>query len=199
MDLKEYQEKSRTTALYPNLGENIVYPTLGLVGEIGETFEKIKELPSKEDLLFTDGRPNYDLIFNYEPIQNYQEKIVEIQKEFGDVLWYLSQCCSELGIDLYDTFHTSCHFKYSKGTIDDMVVRASRIAEIVKKVIRDKDGVSDNDTVKAILEELSNISDCLKNVLEAYDVDIHVVAQQNIDKLFSRKERGTLQGSGDNR
>ena len=34
MNLNEYQCKSRETALYPNVGDNVVYPTLGLAGEV---------------------------------------------------------------------------------------------------------------------------------------------------------------------
>ena len=45
MNFKEYQEKSRQTAIYPNLGENFIYPSLGLAGETGEVMEKIKKLP----------------------------------------------------------------------------------------------------------------------------------------------------------
>ena len=39
----EYQRRSRETAVYPHLGENLVYPALGLCGEAGETAEKIKK------------------------------------------------------------------------------------------------------------------------------------------------------------
>ena len=43
MTFEEYQQKSRTTALYPNTGNNFIYPTLGLAGEAGEVAEKIKK------------------------------------------------------------------------------------------------------------------------------------------------------------
>ena len=42
MDFKTYQTKARNTAIYPNLDSNIIYPTLGLVGEAGEVAEKVK-------------------------------------------------------------------------------------------------------------------------------------------------------------
>jgi NTP pyrophosphatase (non-canonical NTP hydrolase) len=44
MDFDEYQKKSRKTALYPDAGNNFVYPTLGLSGEAGEVAEKIKKV-----------------------------------------------------------------------------------------------------------------------------------------------------------
>ena len=43
MDFKEYQEKSRKTAIYPKIGENYVYPALGLGDEAGEVLGKIKK------------------------------------------------------------------------------------------------------------------------------------------------------------
>lgn len=84
MDFKEYQKRSRKTAFYPDAGGNYIYPTLGLVGEAGEVAEKIKKV------LRDDGG------------EVSSEKRVEIEKELGDVLWYLAQVASELGLSLED-------------------------------------------------------------------------------------------------
>lgn len=109
MDLNTYQEKSRATAVYPNLGSNFVYPTLGLSGETGEIAEKVKKIIRDDDGVITD------------------EKRDQIAKEAGDVLWYLSQLATEIDYSLED------------------------------------------------------------------------IAQMNLDKLASRAARGVLSGSGDNR
>ncbi len=109
MTFNEYQNDSRKTALYPNIGNNFVYPTLGLAGEAGEVAEKIKKV-------IRDKGGIVDEITKQ-----------EIKKELGDVLWYVSQIASELGLSLED------------------------------------------------------------------------VASENIKKLFSRLERGKINGSGDNR
>jgi len=109
MDFSQYQKKSRETAIYPDAGENFVYPTLGLSGEAGEVSEKIKKVIRDEDGVISD------------------DKREEIKKELGDVLWYVSQLSTELGLKLED------------------------------------------------------------------------VAQLNLDKLSSRKERGVLHSDGDNR
>lgn len=84
MTFQEYQQESRKTALYPDLGNNFVYPTLGLSGEAGEVAEKIKKVIRDDDGSVSD------------------EKRQEIKKELGDVLWYLAQLATELGLDLDD-------------------------------------------------------------------------------------------------
>ena len=82
MELNEYQSKSRQTALYPNVGNNPIYPTLGLSGEAGEVAEKVKKiLRDKEGVFDFDSKE-------------------AIKLELGDVLWYVSQLSSELGYDL---------------------------------------------------------------------------------------------------
>jgi len=82
MNFQEYQEKSRKTALYPNVGENFIYPTLGLAGEAGEVAEKVKKvIRDKGGMVDDDTRK-------------------DIQKELGDVLWYVAQIASELKLSL---------------------------------------------------------------------------------------------------
>jgi NTP pyrophosphatase (non-canonical NTP hydrolase) len=82
MKFREYQLKSRKTAIYPNIGKNLSYPTLGLCGESGEVAEKVKKL-------IRDKKGKLDL-----------ETRKEIIKEVGDVLWYLSAIASELNVGL---------------------------------------------------------------------------------------------------
>ena len=82
MNFKEYQEKSAETALYPNRGQNFIYPTLGLVGEAGEVAEKVKKI-----LRDNDGKLE-------------ETRVQEIKKELGDVLWYVAALCRELGLDM---------------------------------------------------------------------------------------------------
>lgn len=109
MLLSEYQQRSRVTAVYPNAGEDLLYPTLGLCGEAGEVAEKVKKMLRDDDGVLSD------------------ERRAALGKELGDVLWYVAQVATEAGLDLDE------------------------------------------------------------------------VAGANLDKLLSRRDRGVLQGSGDDR
>lgn len=84
LTFNEYQKHSRKTAIYPNLGENFEYPTLGLVGEAGEVAEKIKKI--LRDKSGSIGKKDKQILI----------------EEIGDVLWYLSNLSSELGLKLGD-------------------------------------------------------------------------------------------------
>ena len=103
----DYQQQSRKTAIYPNLGSDLIYPTLGLVGEAGEVAEKVKKMIRDDGGMLTAERREL------------------LKKEIGDVMWYVAQLCTELGFDMDE------------------------------------------------------------------------VANHNLDKLFSRKDRGQLHGDGD--
>jgi len=96
MNFQEYQEKSRKTAIYPNAGENYVYPTIGLAGETGEVSEKIKKV-------IRDKNGVVD-----------EETKEAIKKELGDVLWYVSQLATELGLSLDDIAENNIEKLYSR-------------------------------------------------------------------------------------
>lgn len=104
-----YQKWASTTAVYPNVGKNINYPTLGLCSESGEVAGKVKKL----------HRDHGDAI-----TPEIRQALI---KELGDIMWYVAATCSELGLDM------------------------------------------------------------------------SVVARENMDKLNSRRDRGTLGGDGDDR
>jgi len=82
MDLKDYQKKARKTAIYPNIGHNFIYPTLGLAGEAGEVAEKIKKCIRDNGGILDEDRKK------------------ELIKELGDVLWYISNIASEINVSL---------------------------------------------------------------------------------------------------
>lgn len=77
-----YQLQSRKTWNVIPMNHPIVYPTMGLVNEAGEVAGKIKKLfRDKEGKISPEDR-------------------LALKKELGDVLWYLTQICTELGLSL---------------------------------------------------------------------------------------------------
>lgn len=83
MKFIEYQEKAHGTSLATKIGEStFLYPVLGLVNEAGEVAGKIKKL-------YRDGggivTPEFKEM---------------LRGELGDVLWYLSEVCTQLDITL---------------------------------------------------------------------------------------------------
>jgi len=74
------------------------------------------------------------------------------------------------------------------------------VCEKVKKQIRDKDGdLNDKKFLTEVGKELGDVLWYVSNLASDLQLDLETIAKGNIDKLYSRKERGTLQGSGDNR
>ena len=112
MNFNEYQEKAKTTALYldgikkefPDLPQKI-YKLLGIsyvsngLGETGEVQGKIKKI-------IRDSNGNIT-----------EEHKKEIGKELGDVIWYVSQMCEELGISFQDV---------AEGNIEKLFSRKER-------------------------------------------------------------------------
>tara|TARA_Y100001968_G_C19391330_1_gene735759 strand:- start:169 stop:498 length:330 start_codon:yes stop_codon:yes gene_type:complete len=99
MNLNHYQHKSRSTALYPNVGNNPIYPTLGLAGEAGEVADKVKKILRDKDGVFDQASKE------------------AIKLELGDVLWYVAQLSSELGFELESV---------AQANLDKLTNRASR-------------------------------------------------------------------------
>lgn len=81
LSFASYQLSSRKYAQYPSIGTNITYPALGLAGEAGEVCDKIKKIIRDHGGVVND------------------ERRAALALELGDVLWYVLQMCTELGLD----------------------------------------------------------------------------------------------------
>ena len=71
--------------------------------------------------------------------------------------------------------------------------------EKIKKLIRDKDGIIDEQFKIEITKELGDILWYLAQLSTEFGISFQDVAEKNIEKLISRKDRGMLHGDGDNR
>ncbi len=82
IDFERYQRESRKTWSLVHTDHAIVYPTLGLVNEAGEVAGKIKKIFRDKDGVISEADR------------------AALKSELGDVLWYLTQICTELDLSL---------------------------------------------------------------------------------------------------
>jgi NTP pyrophosphatase (non-canonical NTP hydrolase) len=75
---------------------------------------------------------------------------------------------------------------------------AGEVAEKVKKILRG-DRLLDSDYRAVISKELGDVLWYVAAMCHEIGADMQEVAEENIAKLASRKERGVLRGSGDDR
>lgn len=80
-----------------------------------------------------------------------------------------------------------------------MCGEAGEVADKVKKVIRDNNQHFTDDKKLEIAKEVGDVLWYCATMAHDIGFTLEKVAQMNIDKLASRKQRGKLSGSGDNR
>ena len=80
-----------------------------------------------------------------------------------------------------------------------LVNEAGEVAGKIKKVFRDKGGEINEDTRSALKAELGDVLWYVAQVCTELDLSLDEVAEYNLEKLYSRLERGTIRGDGDNR
>ena len=76
---------------------------------------------------------------------------------------------------------------------------AGEVAGKVKKMLRDDNGVMSKEVRDAIIKELGDTLWYVACAAIEINATLEEIAQTNINKINSRKERGKLQGSGDDR
>lgn len=97
MDFDEYQaiaiqfDTAKEPENYQERYNGFIEKGLGLAGETGEVIEKIKKMVRDKDVVFP-------LTF---------EEQVDLEKELGDVLWYVSAIAYYSGIELGDIATTN--------------------------------------------------------------------------------------------
>ena len=75
------------------------------------------------------------------------------------------------------------------------------VLEIIKKMIRDKDGVFETvqEDREKLKKELGDVLWYLSALAFYNDIELEDIAQTNLEKLASRQRRDKIHGSGDNR
>lgn len=175
MDYKEYEEKASTTACY-NKKVALPYVVLGLCSELGEAYEKL----------------------------NNNDELEEVGKEIGDNLWYLAMIRRECNLTINNWDWKEFYSEDKDITPFDLPTQAGKIADQVKKWLRDDWDKAENGDLpenrKTEIEKAwKEVWKLLNSLVYRMGMDIEDIAKQNIDKLFSRKQRDKIHGAGDNR
>lgn len=171
-----YQNEAFKTALYPKEKNPLVYPALGLVGEIGEFVDKL-ESGASEELTALEG---------------------------GDVVWYMGAIATEAKLSLAKVFARvyltgGVSSIPLHETIRRMVVGAGLIAERVKKSLRDKDGAFDTSDIEEVETGLQLVAFGWVAACRYLGIPSRWVAQTNLEKVKDRLRRGAVKGEGDKR
>lgn len=176
MNFSEYQKKVREFADYPSALVNgnemkLVYPVFGLVEEIGEAREKLRDVEECDDL----------------------QRITAFMKELGDVCWFCAEILTVLGFEADLS-------RFDDDSSDDYELAYSEISGIVAKAVRDSSGIVSPEKALIVKEKVEviiwTVSQMAKKVCMS---DLETIMQINYDKLLSRKQRGVIHGSGDDR
>ena len=201
----KYQKQCLLTAVYPNKGNNIHYPFLGLINETAEFIEKLL----KNDI----------------PLN-------EIDDEFGDILWYYSVLAYEFNestinyslplnkqnresfnIDTLTRNIIKGYVNINNISLTNIFNSLGLLAGYVKKLERDYNGkIYDSDKR---IEIYHCFRDTMTYIIKYYEderykfddaddkinfsTQIVIIAVNNNAKLMSRKIRNKLHGSGDKR
>lgn len=101
----------------------------------------------------------------------------------------------------FDLFETSVDLK-APGFLEKVLGIAGEAGEVtdkIKKIIRDKGGYASEEDRAEIAKELGDVLWYVANVARYLGVSLSDIAEGNIKKLSSRKNRNKLHGEGDNR
>jgi NTP pyrophosphatase (non-canonical NTP hydrolase) len=120
-----------------------------------------------------------------------------------DALAILRDCYNKIFMDDYKIWTRKTAI-YPKDKVLEYVTlglcgECGEIANKIKKVIRDDDGVITEEKKNQLKGELGDIYYYLARLSDELGLDINTILHENIKKLEDRKERGVLGGSGDNR
>lgn len=80
-----------------------------------------------------------------------------------------------------------------------LVGESGEVADKLKKVIRDNDGILTDSVRDAVAKELGDVCWYIAVLASELDYELSEIMVMNLAKLNSRKERGVLSGSGDAR
>lgn len=167
MDIEEYQKRAVATALPTAL--NYYYLIPGLVAEVGEVFGKVAKAVRDD----------------WHSRERLQE---ELKAELGDVCWFWILLCYVTNIKPREAKAVPEALP-DKGVLQDFLEITTRISDIASWRAFEESSAGHY--------WLELYPSYIARVAMAYGIDMQEILEYNINKLESRKQRGTLKGSGD--
>lgn len=186
MTFNEYQIKAQKTDIrqhYGQLNRRLVLSSWGLCEET----EELLNAYLAWDILTSDSYL-LDGFSTSDPSS--------VIKEAGDCLWYVQSilwelCIGELCVRQWDTISL-----YDEISITEAV---AKIQQELKKLYRDDWGYLSIERRERFLSLFSSYLTKLETMLLEVGSSLTEAMELNIEKLYSRKERGVIQGDGDDR
>jgi NTP pyrophosphatase (non-canonical NTP hydrolase) len=80
-----------------------------------------------------------------------------------------------------------------------MCGETGEVAEKLKKIMRDKHGIIDDEDRRQLTKELGDVLWYIAATARELGLTMEEVAATNLEKVDGRRTRGTLRGSGDDR
>jgi len=170
MKIEEYAKIASSTALYPIIKAGIpIYPALKLAGEAGEFEEALDTLNVKK-----------------------------ICHEAGDLTWYLTMIARDIGFEPSVILGQVALLPrgHKRG---DVMVAACRVAEAIGKWIRDESQTNQAAAQELIARLCRDVAWAIQAAITPHGITLGEAMAENAKRLASRKVRGVIHGSGDDR
>jgi NTP pyrophosphatase (non-canonical NTP hydrolase) len=156
MDLRAYQENAKRTMNWDLANHTqLSAMTLGVVGELGEVYECVKN-------------------------NNGRDKILD---ESGDVFWYVGNLCTLLDIDWRTLFPLELNIKFIKDKISDAMYLASKLADTVKKTIAQRHILDIEKVVESLQGVIANLT-CVLAYYDLTPQEVCAYNQEKLMKRY---------------
>jgi NTP pyrophosphatase (non-canonical NTP hydrolase) len=192
MYFNNYQEKALSTAKYPNVGKNLIYPALGL-GEVGEIQNKVKKVFRDDNGVLQKDR---------------RDSLID---ELGDLFWYIAVNAFELKLKMGDLINNDDASDAQRMIRETMSYKTNALAEAslelgcnvgdYQYLVLDltQGGSTESFFMEEARESLAELLSTALALVSVLDADADTVLSKNIDKLQDRLKREVIKGDGDKR
>lgn len=197
---EEYVAFTGTTAVYPDAGHKTPlarrYALAGLINELGEISGKYKKL-------LRDGWMDID---NYIPDpKSGQPFRSALAAEIGDVTYYVARVVQEYGFDLFEVFAKPAGDEWLEGegltepAIFSFIAVSTQTMGCFVSAVTAVNRAVGGSVAAGTVDWLTDLVNQLRALAARLGSPLEYLMKENRAKLESRKARGVIKGSGDNR